>query len=402
MWSRCPDFTGTGKDPEDADAELLAAEDTGAENKAVGTLQHAALASIYLPDADARAAAFAKLSEDEAGQVRWTAERINDIAAGHGYKPEDFRVEQRVTMHVGDSLKILYFGTADVEAGPTIIFDAKFGLMRDYFAQMVGYLLPKLSEGGHKVGHAYTVYGRMKRHTPYVIDIATATAVAYGILAKRADPNRQPVACEYCGWCGKITTCKAINAIPSALVAKRDDWSLKLPQVHSSKMGSDPAVVGAALWVWKAYMEDWGSSVAFVARTLTERGFVPTGFTKQKASGRTSITDGAKAIALLRQAGVPESATSKAIKVTMTGLVEAVQEGLGLKESAAKARVESLLNGSGVVAKGEDSFKLVRSKDGEAQISAALGCLKTVSAVIDLTPESSLLIGNDVPKGAEA
>jgi hypothetical protein len=374
MWSDCPCFEGTGKSIEDIDAELLAeAEDTGAEAKALGTLQHAALASIYMPDAAARAAAFALITEKQADDVRWVATKINEIAEGLGYQQHELRVEQRVTMFKGESFEILYFGTADVEAGPTIIFDAKFGLVRDYFAQLVGYLLPKLIASGHRVGRAYTVYGRSRRVQSYVIDMDTAEAVAYGILAKRADPHRRPRACQFCGWCANKAGCEAITVQVAEIVERREDWPLKLPRLHSSEMLNDPAVLGAALFVWKSFIEPWGGGVEFVAKGMMERGMMPTGFNKQNGRGKGTFTSVRAALNVMREAGVPDEILDQAITLSVTGLAKAYGKAHKLGDTAASTRVKKLLSGAGIYAEGEAYFKMVRDKNAESMIRCALG-----------------------------
>lgn len=392
MWSKCPCYESTGKSLEDIDAELLAStedkeeepDDPGAQNKARGTLQHAALASIYSNDTEARTAAFAVLTEAEAEQVRWVAGKANEIAESLGYQPHEFRPEVRVTMYKGESLEILYFGTVDLGLGPTIIMDAKMGLVRDYFTQLVGYMLPKLVDSGHRVGRAYTLYGRAKRVTENVIDLETAETVAYAVLSRRQDPGRKPTLCEYCGWCAHRGTCEATTAVVSAIAYRREDWALKLPKLRSADMLNDPLACGAALYAWKAYVKEWGGGMEFIGRSLAERNMVPVGFRKQVEKGRVKIADPCAAFELLREAGVTDAALAE-IPVSMTDLVRAAMKSFGLGETAAKTKILSILEGRGVLSQGDASFKLVRVKGGEELIRAQLA----IRAQASLTNECS-------------
>lgn len=359
-WSECPAFDGQ---QDDHRAEIEANSD-----RARGTAKHAALAGMFLGQPHP----FAGLSAEEIEDVKWTAEAIITGANAAGYHVSDFRVEQRLTLIDPNGFEPLYFGTADVEYGP-YIEDAKFGEIKNYFPQMAGYALAKMERDGLDTVFARIRYGWRRKTVEHTITRQTAERVVYGILRKRLNPKRRPVACEYCGICQHAATCTAINTeVDENILAQRSDWNVRLPTASLREAGADPVLMGAMRWLWKTYIEPWGEAVERQTNFMASFGNVPLGFKKQDEKGRFSITAPKEAVEILAGAGVPRDLILAQATFTMSGLVKAYREAHSVSEEKAQGLIEKLLTERGAAARGEGSFKLLRQKTAEDDIRAAL------------------------------
>lgn len=404
MWAVCPRYDGQHDDIDAAEAEILDAETGEPEKKEEATpdkkdakgrgqLCHAALASIFTDDQATQDAAFAPLTQREEEQVRWVAEQCINIATLHGYQRHEIKVEQRLTMPKGDSFEDLYFGTGDIVIGPSIVCDAKFGDMRDYFPQMVGYLLALMERHGATKGHAYVLFGRSKRTVHYNATRETCETVGYAILRKRMDPNTPPTLCAYCGWCRHRATCSAVVGQVGAVVDRREDWTLKLPSLHVSKLGNDPVMAGVARWIWAAYLKPWGEGVEFITKGMVERGVVPLGFQKQAGRGKGKVGDVMAAIRAVEALGVPRETILEHMEPSVSALGRAYAAVHGCAEETGAKKVKAALGD--IYREGEAYPKLVRAKDGEQTLRLAL-------ATYVQTLPGDLTQGEEKPTGKDA
>jgi hypothetical protein len=366
-FAECADFEA---EP-DVDLDDIDVDEEDMSAKARGTAMHKALAMLLGGDLGMRQRAFDGLNDREREMVQWTADKVLQIAQENGYTAADIVVEQRVTMLKPDSFAPLYFGTCDVEIGGIIDIDAKFGLQRNYFPQIVGYALPKLEQRNQARRIGYFVYGRLKRVERFVIDRRTAETVAYGLLNRRLSPHRKPTACSYCGWCAKKATCAAFVAEPVALVARREDWALKLPSPHVSQL-HDPAWMGAARFIWKNYLEKWGKAIEFASSSMAAAGHVvPAGYFKRPEKGRTTIKDKRKAFEALRET-VGEDVLWDSVDLAIGTLAKAYGDSAGISEEKAKGIITSKLADARALQVGEPTFKLIAEKNAEDIIRSAL------------------------------
>lgn len=367
-------------DPDELDVD---AEDTEIDlmdgsAKARGRVKHRACAMLLAGNQEQRQAALNDLTERERNAVQWAVTRTLQIVEEHGYSPSNLRVEQRVTMFKPDgSFEPLYFGTFDAEAGP-LDFDWKFGQARNYFPQLVGYALPKLEQRGDARRLGFVVYGALRRVEGYVLDRQTVDTVAYALLARRAAPVRKPTPCQYCGWCRLRATCPALVAEPVQLVARREDWSMKLPSPHVSQL-HDPAWIGAARFVWKRYLEPWGNAIEFTSSAMAHNGIVAAGFKKRPERGRTTVSDTRKAFAALREL-VGEDVLWAAMDTSITALARAYKAAAGISEEKAKALIIAELARAGALSVGDPTFKLFAEPNAEELIRAALAASVTLPA----------------------
>ena len=365
MRAECICYQAPAEDPEDLDGEDDTAEVHDTSAKARGTVKHKAVALLLAGDLTQRQHALDGLSEREVGEVQFVVEKAVQIIEENGYALADVRVEMRVTL-LDDAFAVIYFGTGDADVGP-IDFEWKFGESRNYFPQLAALALAKMvaREESRRIG--YTVYGRLRRVERVVITRDTAERVVYGILARRLAGNGRPTPCQYCGWCAARATCPALVATPVALVDRREDWALKLPSPHVSAL-RDPAWLGAARYVWKRYLEPWGSAVEFACSMSV---IPPAGYNRRPEKGRTSVADARKAFAALREE-VGEDVLWAHTSITLGALVKAHAACSGQSEAKAKTVILARLTEAGALAVGDPSSKLIADKEAEGLIRAAI------------------------------
>lgn len=368
-WARCAKWEGE-KDIEEADIEALlpASKQADTEHKDRGTAQHGALAKVLLKVP----LPFEGLSEPETEQVQWAAEQVVEIAGRAGYDTGEIAVESRLNYFGPEgSFEPLTFGTADVEFAH-IVIDAKFGDMHDYFPQMAVYALMKMQRDGLERVEAIIVFARNKRVVRYVIPRQTAETVFYGILNRRNSPHARPNPCEFCGWCARKATCEAINVVVDGVLERREDWGFRLPTAKLTEAASNPAMSGAMRYLWKGFIEPWGEALDYQANLMAAVGNVPLGFRRQDERGRLVFAEAGKVVEAMKEAGVPPEAVLGAATFTMEGLAKAYAAARGGSVEKAKPVVEELLTKAGAAARGAPSFKLIRKKDAEDDIRAAL------------------------------
>jgi hypothetical protein len=373
MLAECIDFESEKEvDIDDLDADMIAAieEDApkvhGNDAKGRGTAQHEALAKALTGQPNA----FDGLSHREEQQVRWVIEDVVTRAAAYGFTADEIRVEQRVSVLWPD-FREAYFGTLDIEYGP-VIEDAKFGDMRNFFPQLAGYALGKMERDEIDRVFARTTYGRWRKTQQYVIDRTTAETVVFSLLRRRQSPDRRPTLCQYCGWCAKNGTCSAVTGVVDTIASKRSDWAMRLPTAHISQAPNDPVTLGAMRYLWKSYIEPWGSSVEFASQSLAERGIIPLGFKRQNEKGRAEFEDGDAVAQALMRAGVEPARLFSAAKFGLKKLSLAYHAQFGGTKVGAERRVEEILIEAGVIKRGEAGFKLIRVPTAEDDIRMAL------------------------------
>lgn len=369
-WVECIAFNPMIDDPDEIP---VGDEESADDPKTRGTLQHAAAAAILgRSGPDVVSQAMASLEEREREQVQWAVQRVIEICAEHGYGVDDIRVEQRVRLLKPDSFEVWYFGTLDIICGP-LVFDLKFGDVRDYFAQLVGYTLPSLEEtGGRRI--AYVVFARWRRHQMWNISADTARTVGYSILRRRTADVRPPRLCAYCAWCADQATCPAITGTVNHVVERREDWptaALRLETAHTSLMRADPVMLGKARYLWKAFIEPWGAAVEFATDQLKAHGIAPLGFRIQPKKGAKKIVSGMGAVDALAKAGVPRETIEPLLGVSFGALATAYAQAFGKGQKASETAVEQILLSAGVLAYGEATSTLQREKNALELLAAA-------------------------------
>jgi len=371
-WAQCAAYE-PDRDDDDVAEDDGSADTYPSEAALRGILQHAAYAALLVQDKPAADAAAQELTEHELEEVHWAVRHTLTLVEETGFSRDDIRVERRVTLFGEDGIEPVYFGTLDVCWGGRCIADAKFGEVRDYFAQLVGYALPLIEAGKTESVDAFVVYARHRRSRRYHIDAETARRVGYGILRKRTAAYSHPTPCEYCGWCRLAASCPAINATVEAVARLRPEvpeW-LTLASARNHDIASDPLLAGKARYLWKAFLEKWGAGVEFATRTMALKGTPPVGFSVVKRAGTKKVVNASAAIQACEQLGVPREALDEAISVSFGGLAMAVQRSLGWPKSDAENALVEALRKVGAVQFQPETIMLRAKKGIKEELAAA-------------------------------
>lgn len=338
-WEHCPAFN---PDP------------TETEYAAEGTKQHKALAALLHGDGEP----LATLSQDARESVEWAARYVFDKVDEAATERDRAPIEtERRLRHVDEDGKEVYFGTADAVSG-NLLFDYKSGDdTRDYRAQLAGYALAlfDLLFDCERVA-CHLLYGRIRRVNVFTFTREEAAAIVYPILRARADANRNPTPCDWCGYCADRLTCPALTVRAVAVAEAREDWKGELPAIaHPSKI-TDPGLMAKALTLAR-FVSEWCDSVKHHALELAKTGAAIPGFTLQERRGTRTVEDLNTAYA---RTGLEPAAFLGACKLSLPKLAEAYAEAKGLKKAAAAREVENLL--ADLITEAAPTLSLVRER----------------------------------------
>jgi hypothetical protein len=142
--------------------------------------------------------------------------------------------------------------------------------------------------------------------------------------------------------------------------------------MHVSEAGPDPVMIGAMKYIWKALIEPWGKSLDYQATMMTECGNIPLGFTKQNVSGSLEIDSSKAVVDELMKAGLTLEKICEHVGFSKTALTKAWMDQFKVGETTASRKVEMLLTAANLAHRGDATFKLIRNKDAENDIRAAL------------------------------
>lgn len=306
-----------------------------------GTLQHAAVREIVeiaiWNDPDRPAPTWDQLTEAERDNVEWVVGKLTEYFSVEQLKAAKW--EQRVTV-LDDDFNVVTYGTADFIV-PGIICDLKFGLERDYSAQMAAYALGEMQRLGTKSIAVTILYGRLRKGEPMEIRYDDAKRTVDSIIARRADPERRPVPCDYCGWCAKAATCPALIETALTVAAGRGEAApAEITTYHPSEV-TDPEQMALLLRL-ADQMEAFAKSVKFHGKALAASGADIPGWTLKDRKGKTGVADVMTAYELT---GLDPAAFIGACSVSIPKLAKAFGAARNLKTAAARRELEKTLNG---------------------------------------------------------
>ena len=325
--------------------------DDAEHNANIGTLQHEAHVKRIQGDHSWESG----LTAAQRDNVVWVSDRILEVATMNGYGPNEITMENRVTC-LNEDFSVRYFGTDDVEIGPIIMGDAKYGLERDYFAQFCGYALPKMQSNGATKIRFFVVYGMLRRVKWYVIDIETAKRVVDAVFVRVLDPNKKPTPCQYCSMCAEKLTCKAYNGEVCAIVPSASS------ELDIGNLAALPENVrlGVQRYILKTFIEPWTEAVK-------ASKVVPIGFKQRTQQGRVYVKDTAKAVETLVNAGVPMKFLQESLTTSTSKLIDAFRKQYqSATTDEATAAVMKLLADAKCLDRGESITVTTQQKDCEA------------------------------------
>lgn len=308
-----------------------------------------------------RGNAFEGLAPEDRESLEWVAEEIRQLCDGAA----SGGVEERLTYKRGGKGKAVYFGTADVVAyGPdnsAVLIDFKSGEVRDHRAQLAAYAAA-LMEGTPELETvtAWLLFGRYRRAISHTFTRAEAVEIVESIIAKRTDPERQPVPCDYCAWCAARMTCPALVARAVAVAENREDWRGELPAEWHPSTITDPEQMAKALTLAR-FVSDWSDSVRHHATELAKGGAEIPGYKLQERRGRKEIRDIAEAWTLI-DGTLEQPDFLRCCSLSLPKLAGAVATAAGIPKARAEREIAERL--APVTVEGANSVSLVREKIG--------------------------------------
>jgi len=197
-----------------------------------GSLLDAAFRAELL-GAEERFSIASKLTADEIAAVGWA---VSMVRAMSGRERVLAREDDCRTRMLGMS------GTADAIV-PTKFahFDLKTGARRNYREQMAAYALGLMRAHFASNWTCHLLFCDLREVETLRFTYNQAHDLVEAVVQSFHDPGKEPVPCEYCGWCAKAETCSARRAIVAQTLPAAD------PGFDFDAVVSDPARLGRFL-----------------------------------------------------------------------------------------------------------------------------------------------------------
>jgi len=289
------------------------------------------------------------LTAEDRENVEWYVDYVHTIASG------DLEVEQELEL-LGPNFEQITFGTVDAGAGVDI-FDYKSGEQREYLRQMACYALMRMRQKGLERVTAHICYGKFRKVVKHTFTEAEAWDLVEATLAIYYNPQRQPMPCDYCGWCANATTCTALTKHVAVVVGNIAPENTDKIIVWEPSAMSDPVTVGRALNVARI-VGAWCDGMEKHAKIMAEGGNVIPGWAILEQSGAREIKNVTKAFQL---SGLSELAFLKACKVGIGELESQWAIEKGIKKAAAKRELNTVL--ADVITNKKPFKRLIKEKE---------------------------------------
>ena len=222
---------------------------------------------------------FLALSEDEQDSVMWAVSMAKELAEGHEIITDEalLKVTTPHLSHVGTE-------DARVEVRSRSM-DLKSGQLRSYHKQQAAYALGNMARTFATEWECVLLFCDQREVVHYRYNYEEADAWVKGIVQSATDPNRQPCANEYCGWCMKADTCVARTApvVETLAVVESQPTGASLEALKAGLL-ADPERLGAFLTT-NAIFEEFVDDLKTKAKALMKDTVVP-GWKLQKEAGR--------------------------------------------------------------------------------------------------------------------
>lgn len=145
-----------------------------------------------------------QLTEADRKSVQWAIERTLAYALSDDLIVDEERLKVRTSLFD-------HTGTEDARIpARQISLDLKTGQMRNYKEQMAAYALGNMESHFVDSWTCVLLFADLQDEVIHEFTHDQAKAIVSAVISAYNDPNKQPTACDYCGWCAKRNTCPAI------------------------------------------------------------------------------------------------------------------------------------------------------------------------------------------------
>jgi len=225
---------------------------------------------------------------DEVEQAEWAVSTLNNFMS-----QTDMHVEEQLYLIDDDTFEEIMWGYADVFSMTSrasgdimVLADLKTGEPRDCTAQMAAYarmLYQKYDCGRVEV---HVLYSRYKKDDTYILNFGD-TDFIFDVIKEAQKEGRQPVFCEYCGWCSLQSACPQTKAIITAITKSENyditdivDW--KIENASPDKLGQ--------MYLALSWLESFADRVKSQIKQKVQDGMEIPGF-KRVTTTKRSIKD---------------------------------------------------------------------------------------------------------------
>ena len=174
-----------------------------------------------------------KLTSDEIAAVSWSVSMVRAMAGNERILADE---DDCRTAMLG--LK----GTADAIVPTRLMhFDLKTGTRRNYREQMAAYALGLMNDHFASDWTCHLLFCDLREVVTYRFTYEEAHSLVDAVIQAFHDPEKEPVPCEYCGWCGKADNCSARCAVVAQSLPAAE------PGFDFDAMVADPEKLGQFL-----------------------------------------------------------------------------------------------------------------------------------------------------------
>ena len=222
---------------------------------------------------------FLALTEDEQDSVMWAVNQAITLSQGKGIITDESLLKV-ATPHLS------HVGTEDTRVEAlSLSMDLKSGQSRSYHKQQAAYALGNMARTFATEWECVLLFCDQKEVVHYRYTYEEADAWVKGIVQSATDPDRQPCANEYCGWCVKADTCVARTTpvVETLAVVESQPTGVSLEALKAGLL-ADPERLGAFLTT-NAIFEEFVDDLKIKAKVLMKEEVVP-GWKLQKEAGR--------------------------------------------------------------------------------------------------------------------
>ena len=201
------------------------------------------------------------LTADEYAAVQWAVSVVRSIAG-----------RERILAREDDCRTAMLGleGTADaVVPARQALFDLKTGLRRNYREQMAAYALGFMETHFADTWSAHLLFCDLRELESHTFRHAEARDLVEAVIRAVEDPAREPVPCDYCGWCARADTCPARRALADEGLRATD------PGFDFEAVVTDPAELGRFLAACTVVDEFRSRAKAIAQQRLEDGGALP-------------------------------------------------------------------------------------------------------------------------------
>jgi hypothetical protein len=202
-----------------------------------------------------------KLSSEEQSAVSWSVSVVRSIAGRDRILAREDDCRTRM---------LGLEGTADAVVPARFThFDLKTGLRRNYREQMAAYALGLMEAHFAETWTAHLLFCDLREIESLPFTHAEARDLVGAVIRAVENPTREPIPCDYCGWCAKAETC------PPRLALAAEGLKAAEPGFKFEGVVTDPAQLGRFLAACAVVEEFQERAKAIATERLKSGGELP-------------------------------------------------------------------------------------------------------------------------------